>query len=160
MSDSIREAPPKPTVNKFMAEGGDYRWEETDVLVYKPTGTHFRDITRQVLFDEDHGLPTQLRYFEIAEGGHSTLEQHEHVHAVMILRGRGQVLLQDRVEDVEALDTVFVPPMTWHQFRANRESPLGFLCLVACDRDRPIRPDEEQLRQLRASRVVAEFIRY
>lgn len=149
----------RASVNRFTDGDNGFSWSETERLVYKPSGTHFRDITRQVLFGEEHGLPTQLRYFEIAEHGHSTLERHEHVHAVIILRGRGEVLLGDRVEDVQAFDTVYVPPMTWHQFRASRGTELGFLCLVACDRDRPQRPNERDLEELRSLPAVRDFIR-
>ena len=69
-----------------------YRWKGVPLLAYKAEGgTHFRDITRQVLFDEEpEGV--QLRYFEVAPGGHSTLEWHVHSHAVVILRGRGRAL--------------------------------------------------------------------
>lgn len=154
-----REPSRKAVVAKFSGDGDDFRWDDVDILVYKPTGTHFRDISRQILFGAEHGLSSQLRYFEIAEDGHSTLERHVHVHAVMILRGKGQVLLGDSVQDVNAFDTVYIPPMTWHQFRANRKSALGFLCLVACDRDKPIRPDEGDLAELRQIPAVESFIR-
>lgn len=146
-------------VRKFDNTGGEYRWHDVDLLQYKPTGTHFRDITRQVLFGDEHGLPTQLRYFEVAPDGHSTLERHEHVHAVLILRGRGEVLLGDHVEGVATFDTVYVAPQTWHQFRANRGEALGFLCLVPCDRDRPQRPDADDLDLLRKNPDIRDFIR-
>jgi hypothetical protein len=32
--------------------------------------------------------------------------------------------------------------MTWHQFHAAPDEPLGFLCLVAAERDRPQLPAE------------------
>ena len=35
--------------------------------------------------------------FEIAPGGHSTLERHDHAHSVIILRGRGQALVGERM---------------------------------------------------------------
>ena len=38
------------------------------------------------LFHDD-ALACELRYFEIAPGGHSTLERHDHLHSVMIIRG-------------------------------------------------------------------------
>lgn len=159
MADHPVKPPPASAVRKFDATGDGYHWQGLDVLSYKPAGTHFRDITRQILFGDEHGLPTQLRYFEVAPGGHSTLERHEHVHAVLVLRGRGQVLLGDRVEDVDAFDTVYVAPSTWHQFRANRDEPLGFLCLVACDRDRPQRPDADDIERLRTNPDIHDFIR-
>ena len=47
-------------------------------------------------------LGCELRYFEMAPGGYSTLERHEHMHAVMILRGHGHCLLGGEVRAVEA----------------------------------------------------------
>jgi len=123
---------------------GDYRWESVEVLRYKDEGAApFRDVTRQVLF-EGEGLPVQLRYFEVAPGGWTTLERHEHVHAVMVIRGKGQCLVGDRAYDIGMNDLVSVPPMTWHQFRAAPDAPLGFLCLVTAERDRPQLPSPDE----------------
>ncbi len=67
----------------------DYRWDEVSCLPYKEEGeAPFKAISRQVLFAEAK-LGCELRYFEMAAGGYSTLERHEHMHAVMILRGHG-----------------------------------------------------------------------
>lgn len=145
-------------VRKFTASQEGYRWDDVDLLAYKQDGTHFKDITRQVLF-QGADLPTELRYFEVAPGGHSTLEKHQHVHAVLILRGRGEVMVGADIKDIAAFDLIYIPPMTWHQFHAHAAEPLGFLCLVACDRDRPIRPSEEDLQALRSNPAAATFIR-
>jgi len=124
---------------------GDFRWEDVDVLAYKQEGSApFRDVTRQVLF-EGGDVPAQLRYFEVAPGGYTTLERHEHVHAVMVIRGRGQCLVGNEAWDIGLHDLVRVPPMTWHQFRAAADEPLGFLCMVAADRDRPQLPAAEDI---------------
>jgi mannose-6-phosphate isomerase-like protein (cupin superfamily) len=124
---------------------GDFHWEGVDVLAYKQEGAApFKDVTRQVLFDSADP-PAQLRYFEVAPGGHTTLERHEHVHSVMVIRGRGQCLVGDRAYDLDANDLVAVPPMTCQQFRAAPDSPLVFLCLVAAQRDRPQLPGAEEL---------------
>lgn len=112
---------------------------------YKETGTHFKSITRQTLFAGAEGMPTELRYFEIEPGGHSTLERHEHQHAVVVIRGCGEVLVGGVVSPIGLHDFVHVPPMTWHQFRASAGEVLGFLCVVASDRDRPQRPTDEDL---------------
>ena len=135
-----------------------YGWDDVDVLTYKDDGTApFRDITRQVLFEEaEHGC--QLRYFEVAPGGYSTLERHEHVHAVLILRGRGTCLIGDEVREIGEHDLCRVPPLTWHQFRAAADAPLGFLCLVPSERDRPQLPTEADLQTLRANPTIAEFL--
>lgn len=122
---------------------GSFHWEGVDVLAYKQEGSApFKDVTRQVLFD-DPSLKAQLRYFEVAPGGHTTLERHEHVHNVMVIRGEGSCLVGDEVLAIAEKDLVSVPPMTWHQFRAAPDAPLGFLCLVNQDRDRPQLPDAD-----------------
>jgi mannose-6-phosphate isomerase-like protein (cupin superfamily) len=127
----------KPLVRK---SSGDYRWEQVDVLAYKQdAAAPFKDVTRQVLFDGSD-LPTQLRYFEVAPGGWTTLERHEHVHAVMVIRGRGECLVGEQAHEIGLHDLVNVPPMTWHQFHAAADEPLGFLCLVCTERDRPQLP--------------------
>jgi mannose-6-phosphate isomerase-like protein (cupin superfamily) len=131
-----------------------FRWEGVDVLAYKQEGgAPFRDVTRQVLFD-GRELPTQLRYFEVAPGGWTTLERHEHVHAVMVIRGRGQCLVGDKAYDIALHDLVSVPPMAWHQFHAAAEEPLGFLCMVTTERDRPQLPDAAE-----AARIAAPLKR-
>jgi mannose-6-phosphate isomerase-like protein (cupin superfamily) len=127
----------KPLVRRHR---GDFHWEGVDVLKYKQDeATPFKDVTRQVLFDATDP-PAQLLYFEVAPGGWTTLERHNHVHAVMVIRGRGQCLVGDRAWDIDTHDLVSVPPMTWHQFRAAPGEALGFLCLVASERDRPQLP--------------------
>ncbi len=127
---------------------GDFHWEGVDVLRYKQDGAApFKDVTRQVLF-EDAQLPAQLRYFEVAPGGYTTLERPEHAHAVMVIRARGQCLVGDRSFELAEHDLVSVPPMTRHQFHASPEAPLGFLCLVASQRDRPQLPTADEAREL------------
>jgi|SRR5437016_2169780 len=123
---------------------GAFHWEGVEVRKYKDEGAApFKDVTRQVLF-ESEGLPAQLRYFEVAPGGWTTLERHEHVHAVMVIRGQGKALVGDAAYPINVHDLVSVPPMTWHQFHAGTEEPLGFLCLVAAERDRPQLPADHE----------------
>jgi quercetin dioxygenase-like cupin family protein len=137
----------------------DFRWDGVPVLGYKPGGTHFAGITRQLLFDGGEGLGCQLRYFEVAPGGYSSLERHQHAHAIMVIRGRGRALVGDRILELATHDLVKVPPLTWHQFRADGQEPFGFLCMVDCGRDPPERPDQEALSGLRTDPAIAEFIR-
>jgi mannose-6-phosphate isomerase-like protein (cupin superfamily) len=111
-----------------------------------------------VLFSdpEMHG---ELRYFEVAPGGFSTLERHEHMHAVLILRGRGHCLVGGEVKPIATRDLVTVPPMTWHQFRATAGDPLGFLCMVNAARDKPQLPTPEDLAKLEQDAGIAAFLR-
>jgi quercetin dioxygenase-like cupin family protein len=146
----------QPIVRKALP---DFRWESVDTMRYKPDGSApYRDVTRQVLFHDD-GVACEWRYFEVAPGGWSTLERHHHAHAVMVLRGRGSCLVGTEVFALAPHDLVRVPPLTWHQFRADADAPLGFLCLVDKQRDRPQLPDEDALRALRAAPAAAAFVR-
>jgi len=144
-------------VRAFVAVAGDYRWDGVELLRYKEEGSApFRDVTRQTLFRRPD-MRGELRYFEVAPAGYSTLERHEHVHAVMILRGAGQVLVGQQVFQVSTFDLVTVPPLTWHQFRAGANSPLGFLCMVDAERDKPQLPSGRDLEEMRANLAVARF---
>jgi quercetin dioxygenase-like cupin family protein len=138
---------------------GDFRWEGVALAQYKGEGAHFRDVTRQALFADPGTLPCELRYFEVAPGGHTTLERHAHAHAVVVVRGRGRALVGEEIVELAALDLVQVPLHTWHQFRAGDAEPLGFLCLVACERDRPEQPDARELARLRERPDLAAFLR-
>jgi mannose-6-phosphate isomerase-like protein (cupin superfamily) len=136
-----------------------YRWEGVAELPYKEDDRAlFKAITRQVLFS-DPELKGELRYFEVAPGGFSTLERHEHMHAVMILRGRGHCLVGREVKPIATRDLVTVPAMTWHQFRATQGEPLGFLCMVNAERDKPQLPSAQDVAELSADAGVAAFLR-
>ena len=112
---------------QFREFSQNYRWDDVACMPYKEDGAApFKAISRQVLFAEPK-LGCELRYFEMAAGGYSTLERHEHMHAVMILRGHGQCLLGDDVRQIKPYDLVTIPSWTWHQFRATEGEPLGFL---------------------------------
>ena len=145
----------KNSIRRFKS----FRWEETDLLAYKEEGSApFKAITRQTLF-RNPALKCELRYFEMAPGGYSTLERHEHMHAVLILRGRGEVLVGDEVRKIDTNDLVTIEPWTWHQFRAGPNAPLGFLSMVNAERDKPSLPTDEDRKTLEADPKVAAFLK-
>jgi quercetin dioxygenase-like cupin family protein len=136
----------------------DFRWVGVDHLPYKEEGSvPFKSVSRQVLF-ADPALACELRYFEVTADGYSTLERHHHAHAVMILRGAGHCLVGQEVRPVTVHDLVAIPAWTWHQFRADAGQPLGFLCMVNAERDRPQLPSAEDLEALRRTPAVAAFL--
>lgn len=152
MTDSLLRRPLANT-------GSGWRWENIDQLAYKATGSApFRDITRQRLFADDT-LDCELRYFEIGPDGHSTLERHQHAHGVMVLNGRGSCLVGQTIQPLGPQTLVTIPPWTWHQFRADADSALGFLCMVNHERDRPALPTPQDLAELRADPLLAAWLR-
>jgi quercetin dioxygenase-like cupin family protein len=117
-----------------------YRWQGVAVKQYKRAGSAFKGVTRQTLIGDGAGERDTAfitRYFEVEPEGYSTLEQHQHPHSVVVLRGSGQVTLGDDRYDLEPFDCVYVAPGTVHQFRAGAGEPLGFLCVVDRVRDKP-----------------------
>ena len=136
----------------------DDGWEAVERLPYREDGRAlFKSVTRQVLFS-DPALRGELRYFEVAPGGHSTLERHEHMHGVLILRGRGHCLVGNEVISLEPNDLIKVPAWSWHQFRATKGEPLGFLCMVNAERDKPQLPNDSDLAELRANPEIGAFL--
>lgn len=137
----------------------DYTWEGVPVQRYKADGEDWEGVVRQVLigFREQTGF--HVRYFEIAPGGHSSLEAHEHAHAVTAVRGRGRAVVGEQLWDLDFLDTVYIAPGTPHQFINDGAEPFGFLCVVDAQRDRPRPLTDDELSRLRAHPQVAAALR-
>lgn len=158
MSDAER-----PRLRRF--DGGRFRWQGVEDRVYKhqdasETGLGWRDVVRNTLFGRE-GEPGafDVRYFEIGPGGHSTLEKHGHVHAVTVVRGRGRIIAGTRVYDARPYDFVYIPAWTPHQFLGDTSEPLGFLCVVDRERDRPQPLSAGELAALRRTPEVARAMR-
>jgi quercetin dioxygenase-like cupin family protein len=150
------EAVPADIFRSFLE---NYRWDGVAHLPYKEDGSApFKSITRQVLF-QDPELKCELRYFEVAPGGYSTLERHQHSHGVMILRGAADVMVGGEVKVANTHDLVRIPPMTWHRLRTKGDEPMGFLCMVNVERDKPQLPTAEEIEQLKADPAVADFLK-
>lgn len=130
--------------------GGAGDWANVQPRRYKREEeglARFRDVTRHTLLGAgpdggEAGLGFELRYFEVAPGGYSSLERHAHGHAVVIVKGKGAVRLGEATEPVAALDVVYVAPHDVHRFSADAGEALGFLCVVDLARDRPVVVDE------------------
>lgn len=155
-----QEAMVNGAVFRAFQEGETFRWDGVELKTYPASGTISNRITKQVLFHHDDNLGSEFRYFEAEPGGYSALEKHQHVHAVLILRGRGTALVGRDVFPVTEHDIVYTPPRTWHQFYAAPDSHLGFLCLVNGERDRPQRPGEADMEEFRNDPVLKNVVRY
>jgi quercetin dioxygenase-like cupin family protein len=114
-----------------------FRWQGVAVAEYKQPAANWCGIVRQILVGESgEATGFDVRYFEIAPGGFSSLEEHAHTHAVFVLRGRGRVRLAEEEHDLSFGDVVYVAPHEWHRFaNAGADEPFGFLCLIDARRD-------------------------
>ncbi|MGH7822784.1 MAG: cupin domain-containing protein [Candidatus Binatia bacterium] len=113
-----------------------FRWEGVPVEDYADPAV--RAVTKQVILGAREGATHYaVRYFEIAPGGKSSLDRHDHDHAVVVLRGAGRVLLGEARHEIGFGDAVYVGPRELHQFENTGDSPLGFLCVTAPARPHP-----------------------
>jgi quercetin dioxygenase-like cupin family protein len=78
----------------------------------------------------DHAPNFAMRQFEVAVGGHTPRHFHPYEHEVFVLRGRGEIVENDRVHSIQEGDCIYVAPDEIHQFRNVGDRPLEFLCLV------------------------------
>lgn len=147
----------------FSTSQPDFRWEGIPVQEYRMTdgeAVTFCGITRQMLFgDRGEVIGFEVRYFEIAPGGWSSLECHGHAHAVIGLRGKGKVLLGDQVRSLGFLDLAYIGPNQLHRLTNESSEPFGFICIVDAQRDRPRLINPEDRPELLANPETAEILR-
>lgn len=141
----------------------DYEWGSVPREDYKDDTSIYRGVHRHTLVGGDGAgddtSDVETRYFEVEPGGYTSYEYHAHPHTVVVIRGEGEVILGDAVRDIGMHDVVYVAPGTPHQFLAGEEGPLGFICVVSQDRDRPTIPDDEFIRDAVDSEAVRSRIR-
>jgi quercetin dioxygenase-like cupin family protein len=140
-----------------------FSWEGITAQVYKrgdagTAGLGWRNVVRHTLAGGD-ALAFQLRYFEIASAGYSSLEKHAHAHTIVVLRGRGKVVAGRGVFTVEPFDLVVIPPQFPHQFVNTGAEPFGFLCLVDAERDAPQAVPANELEALLSEPDVRAAVR-
>ena len=111
-------------------------WEDTSIQTYKEDPGQWMKTTRQNLFP-DSNTSFEVRYFEIAPGGSTSYERHQHEHCVVVINGNGEVFLSGIWELIQTGDTVHIPSLAPHQFRNRSNEPFGILCIVDRERDRP-----------------------
>lgn len=138
------QIPPHPPLagnhSKVIRHKGGFTWQDIPLEPYKETTETWKGITRRELSGKrGESQRFHVRYFEIAPGGYSTLEKHEHEHVVIPIRGRGEAQFGCYIYKVGLGDVVYVAPNDPHQFRTPDDAtePFGFLCIVNAERDTP-----------------------
>jgi quercetin dioxygenase-like cupin family protein len=137
-----------------------FRWEDLEPRQYKDEpgtarGMAWRGISRTTLVRG----PFEVRYFELAPGGFSSLEKHAHAHAVSAVRGHGRALLGASVVDLAPLDLAETGPWVPHRWINASDEPFGFLCTVTGDRDRPQPLSDAEWEALAANPATAPFLK-
>jgi len=144
---------------------GPFAWDGIPSGVYKTgegSGTEmaWQGVARHTLAGAgSEPMAFELRYFEIAPRGYSSLEKHQHVHSIVVLQGTGHVVIGSEVFTVSPFDLVYVPSGVPHQFVNDGAEPFGFLCPVDADRDHPQPLTEAELRDFLADPRVRDAVR-
>ncbi len=117
---------------------GDCRWTGVSTERYKKQQGEWSSISRNVLVGNNgETAKFHLRYFEIAPKGFSSRERHRHEHVVICVRGKGKILIGNRLHIIKHLDTVYIAPGTIHQLSNPYKASFGFFCIVNAKRDKP-----------------------
>ncbi len=144
-------------------EENDFIWEGVDRIDYKPkvgSGENtFKNVIRQNLIAHDEDIDFDIRYFECAREGFTTLEKHEHVHAVIIVRGSGKVVVGNRVITPKLFDLIKIPAWTPHQLINIGDEPFGFFCTVNGIRDKFTLLSRLEVEELQKDPELREAVR-
>lgn len=119
------------TIHKQEGNAGSPAWKYPTVPMTEYRTDASAGITKQVLIGKDEGAADFIvRYFTIPRGGKSALDQHAHQHGVVVVQGRGRVLLGEQWHFIETGDAVFTSTDEVHQFEAVGSVPLGFIWVI------------------------------
>jgi len=149
---------------KAAFDASRFRWSRIDPQAYKFSlgdlrGMGWRGVSRYTLASPS-AIPVnfELRYFELAPGGYSSLEKHSHVHAIIVLRGQGRAVVGQQVFDLAPFDFLYVPPGTPHRWVNEGAEPFGFLCPVDAQRDPPEPITDKEWDALKETPATAPYV--
>ncbi|MDR5710511.1 MAG: cupin domain-containing protein [Armatimonadota bacterium] len=140
-----------------------FRWEGVEAKLYKFSGGEVRGMgwrgVRRYTLASPPEIPAAfaIRYFEIEPGGYSSFEKHEHVHFILVLRGRGRAVVGTRIFELAPYDLLYVPPLVPHRWVNESDEPFGFLCPVDADRDPPQPLDDAEWEAMVANPLTAPY---
>lgn len=116
-------------IHKFRGDDDTFDWDGVSKESYP--NDRARQVSKRDLIDAGDGSKNfGIRYFEIAPGGHTSLDEHAHDHGIVVVRGRGTVLLGDKKHDIGFGDAIYISPYEKHQFQNDFDEPLGILCVI------------------------------
>ncbi len=96
-----------------------------------PTESGAKGVKMKVMLGEPEGAPNfVLRHFRLEPGGCSPRHSHDWEHEVYILSGGGTVFGGGNEKSLAPGMAVFIPPNEEHQFKAQDNRPLEFICVI------------------------------
>jgi mannose-6-phosphate isomerase-like protein (cupin superfamily) len=139
----------------------DFKWEKTPIVEYKgeESGATFYNVNRQNIISSVDGTDFEVRYFECAPKGFTTLEKHQHTHVVMAARGCGKVIVGEKIFDVAPYDFLIIPEWQPHQLINTADEPFGFFCTVNVRRDKYRLLSKQETEGLKSNSEIEKYIR-
>lgn len=113
------------------------KWLGIKSIPYKDKSENWAFIERFPLI-MSNSIKFELRYFEIAPEGCSSLEYHNHAHVVICVKGKGKLRAGKKNRILKYLDIAYIAPNEIHQLLNPFKEPFGFLCIVDSERDKPV----------------------
>ncbi len=126
------------SIHRQVASTEARTWEYADVPTQEYRSEAAPGVIRRVLVGQEDGASDFIvRYFTVPAGSHTPFDQHPHQHGVVVIQGRGRVLLGDTWNDITVGDAVFTGTNEVHQFEAASDEPLAFICVIPTWAEQP-----------------------
>jgi quercetin dioxygenase-like cupin family protein len=94
-------------------------------------GDGIEGVVKRVLVAGDQGWDGWvMRLFDIEPGGHTPRHSHGWPHINFVAGGRGVLQLRGVDHPLAAGSYAYVPADAEHQFRADADAALSFICIV------------------------------
>jgi len=90
-----------------------------------------KNVTKQVAIGKDEGWEDYvLRVFTVKSGGFTPRHKHDWAHINYVLSGEGTLFLGGKHYHVKTGSIAYIPNNIEHQFLADRNSDIQFICIV------------------------------
>lgn len=102
-----------------------------------PTTTDYAEITENWLIGKAEGAENfAVRYYHVGVGGFSRKEHHPYDHGILILHGKGKVLIGTEELPFSTGDVIYIPIEEEHQLINTGDAPMGFICIIPAKREK------------------------
>lgn len=86
--------------------------------------------TKQVLISPQEAPNFAMRKFSIEPGGEMPLHTNSVEHEQLVLNGKAEVIIDNKIFNVQKDDVVFIPAGIPHSYKTIGEEPFEFLCMI------------------------------
>lgn len=97
--------------------------------------------SRKIITSEVGAKTFSLYEQTLPPGGYIVLHYHNYEESLTFLTGRVKIMIEDKVEEIEAETTVFIAPGVQHSIRNEGDEPARLIAVHGCDTPRVLYPD-------------------